>query len=66
MTCDSCGTTISGASKRDVLAAGWKSHLCRGGLEFVMCGECEDRYALFRRARPTAPVGEQDDTDRAA
>ncbi len=66
MTCDSCEATVWGASKRDVLAAGWRIHLGPGGVQCVMCGECEDRYALFRRARLTGPVAERQDADRAA
>jgi hypothetical protein len=49
--CDSCGAEYWGATKRDALAEGWKFHLLRGGREFVMCGDCESRYAFLRQVR---------------
>ena len=67
MTCDSCGAHVWGASKRDVLDAGWKFHAIRGGAEFVMCGDCETKYSLFRRARTSRPTSpEREDAQRAA
>jgi hypothetical protein len=67
VTCDSCGATVWGASRRDVLEAGWKFHVVRGGTEFVMCGDCENKYALFRRARITRPSSpEREHARRAA
>jgi hypothetical protein len=51
MTCDSCGAEHPGATKRDVLAQGWKFHLGRGGVRFVMCWACEAYFAPSWAAR---------------
>jgi hypothetical protein len=61
MTCDSCGAENWGASKRDVLEAGWKFHHARAGVEFVMCRDCESHYARLWRRR-----GREASADRAA
>jgi hypothetical protein len=50
VTCDSCGHEWWGATKRDAVQQGWKFHLVRGGLQFIMCDECQQKYAPAWRA----------------
>ena len=42
--CDGCDAEWWGASKLDVLEAGWKFHDAKHGRFFVMCGGCERRF----------------------
>jgi hypothetical protein len=46
VTCDACGYEWIGATKLDALNEGWGLRVLRGGREFLMCAECEGRYAL--------------------
>jgi hypothetical protein len=66
MTCDACDAELHGASKADAVQAGWAFHFARIGVEFVMCPDCEERYALFRRARTWSQVGRGGQRERAA
>lgn len=45
--CDSCGAEAWGYTKVELTQDGWKFHE-RRTVEFVMCGECEERYAKRR------------------
>jgi len=48
--CGSCGFEVTGYSKRDLDELGWKWHT-GGDRVFVMCGECEERFAERRLRR---------------
>lgn len=50
-TCDSCGQEMSGYSRRDLLSEGWKFHEAKRKEGFLMCGDCEQRYAQIRQQR---------------
>lgn len=45
--CGSCGHEVSGYKKTELQGFGWVWH----AHEFVMCDECEDRYAKRRQAK---------------
>lgn len=48
--CSACEQEMSGYSKAELLLDfGWKWHDAKKSREFIMCGECEERFHERRR-----------------
>lgn len=48
--CDSCGHEAWGETRPVLLEAGWKFHDAKRCRAFIMCGDCEQKFAARREA----------------
>lgn len=52
--CDCCLWQVSGYSKKELLDEGWEWHVLPRGRYFLVCGECEYRFAERRALKAGA------------